>query len=98
MTLHFLFLELFPIGVSVLFLGSYVKQIITTLKTKDVTGIDLGFWLQIVGGLSLRTATACYLFTLHGGYGQLFMEFLNLILAVIMLTLVIKYRKNGEVE
>lgn len=96
MTAHFLFLELFPIGVSLLFVGSYVKQIVTTIKTKDVTGIDLGFWLQIVGGLLLRTSTACYVFYLNGGYGQLFMEFLNLTLAVVMLVLVLRYR-NKEV-
>lgn len=94
MTLHFLFLELFPVGVSILFVGSYVKQIVTTLRTKDVTGIDTSFWVQIVSGLVLRTSTACYVFSQTGGYMQILMEFLNLTLAAIMLVLVINYRKK----
>lgn len=91
---HIIFLEIFPILVSILFVGSYSKQIITTYKTKDVTGIDKWFWIQIVGSLSLRTATGVYIFTQTGGYGQLLMEFLNLSLAGVMLAMVLKYRKR----
>jgi uncharacterized protein with PQ loop repeat len=72
----------------------YIPQIKQTLKTKDVTGISLNFWIILCVALFLLTVNAGAVFFMTGVWGYLVTELFNLGLALVMLFLVIKYRKK----
>jgi MtN3 and saliva related transmembrane protein len=72
----------------------YIPQIKQTLKTKDVSGINLNFWIILCVALFLLTVNAGAVFIMTGVWGYLLTEVFNLGLALTMLILVIKYRKK----
>lgn len=97
MTENFL-LNILPLLSGVLLTISYIPQIVTTFRTKNVEGIDRRFWLLIslsLAGLAVSTGAVWYY---KGTYGNFVTEFVNVSLAVTMLVLVFKYRKKPKEE
>jgi uncharacterized protein with PQ loop repeat len=72
----------------------YSPQIKKTLQTKNVEGMSLSFWIILSVALFLLTVNALTVFLLTGVWGYLVTELFNLGLALVMLTLVVKYRKK----
>jgi uncharacterized protein with PQ loop repeat len=92
---HFL-LNILPFLSGVLLAYSYIPQIIETVKTKNVEGINKQFWITIslaLLGLTISTGAVWYY---KGTYGNFIVELFNVSLAVTMLCLVIKYRKKEK--
>lgn len=92
--MEYFLLNILPLLMGLLFIPTYVAQIIKTIKTKDVNGISPTFWLLIsiiLLGLTISTGAVWYY---KGTYGNFIVEFVNLSLAVTMLVLVAKYRKK----
>lgn len=93
--LNFL-LNLLPSLAGIVLAFCYVPQIRTTLKTKNVEGMDLRFWLILDVALSMLFLNAIVVFVQFGTWGYMLTEAFNLGLAVVMTTLVIKYRKKNH--
>lgn len=74
----------------------YIPQIIHTIKTKNVEGISLGFWAILSVAITCLVINALVIFIQFGTWGYLLTEGMNLALALVMLTLVLKYRKGGK--
>lgn len=72
----------------------YIPQIIQTFKTKDVSGLNVKFWIFLNIALSLLFANATVVFIQFHTWGYMLTEFLNEGLALVMLIMVIKYRKK----
>jgi uncharacterized protein with PQ loop repeat len=74
----------------------YVPQIRTTLRTKDVSGIDLRFWIILDIALAMLFTNAVVIFINSGFkiWGYMATEAFNLGLAIVVTVLVIKYRKK----
>ena len=91
-------LNYLPIISGIILTVSYIPQILTTFRTKDVSGIDKRFWLLItiaLGGLAVSTGAVWYY---TGTYGNFVTEFVNVSLAFTMLILVYKYRNSRRKE
>lgn len=73
----------------------YIPQIRTTIRTKNVEGINLSFWLILDVALTLLFINSIVVFVKYGTWGYMVTEIFNLGLALIMTTLVLKYRKKG---
>lgn len=89
-------LNILPLISGAILTVSYVPQIVTTLKTKNVEGIDRRFWALIstaLFGLTVSTGAVWYY---KGTYGNFITEAVNVSLAVTMLVLVLKYRKKSK--
>lgn len=96
--MEYFLLNLLPLIAGILLTISYVPQIMTTVKTKDVSGIDGSFWVLItlaLTGLAVSTGAVWYY---KGTYGNFITEAVNVALAATMLILYMKYRgnKNGD--
>lgn len=92
--MEYFLLNLLPLISGIVLTISYVPQIITTYRTKDVTGIDKRFWILIsiaLSGLAVSTGAVWYY---TGSFGNFITESANAILAIIMLVLVFMYRKR----
>ena len=87
-------LNLLPTIAGIVLAFCYVPQIRTTLKTKDVSGMDIRFWIILCVALFLLTVNAVAVFLTSGVWGYLLTEAFNLGLALTMLGLVFKYRKK----
>lgn len=89
-----LLLDYLPILATVLLTFCYVPQIVRTFQTKDVSGMSLAFWIMLNLSLACLLINATVIFIKFGTWGYMVTEILNLGLAFVMLTLVLKYRKN----
>lgn len=89
-------LNLLPSIAGIVLAFCYVPQIITTLRTKDVSGMDIRFWLILDVALALLTANAVTVFIIHGTWGYMVTEMFNLGLALVVTALVLKYRKGRK--
>lgn len=77
-----------------IFLGiCYIPQIIKTLRTKDVKSLSLPFWIILNIALVFLVINAIVVFRTTGVWGYLVTETFNEGLALVMLILVLKYRK-----
>lgn len=72
----------------------YIPQIVHTVKTKNVEGLSLSFWLILNVAIFLLFVNAVTIFIQFGTWGYMLTEFFNLALAFVMLVLVLKYRKK----
>lgn len=88
-------LNLLPTIAGVLLGVTYIPQIVKTVKTKDVEGMSLAFWIILVIALLMLAVNALAVFVQTGVWGYLVTETFNSGLAIVMLILVIKYRKRG---
>lgn len=87
-------LNLLPSLAGVVLAFCYIPQIRTTLRTKDVTGIDLRFWVILDLALFMLFLNSIVVFVKFGTWGYMLTEAFNLGLALVMTTLVLKYRKK----
>lgn len=92
--LLFISLSLIPTVVGVLYFIMYFPQIRMTYRTKDASTQSTSFWAILVVALSLKTVNAVVTLIMTGEPGYLAMEIVNLTLAGVVLTLVIKYKKK----
>lgn len=89
-------LNLVPSIAGIVLAFCYIPQIMTTLKTKNVEGMDIRFWIILNIALLLLVINAVTIFVVHGTWGYMLTELFNLGLALVMMTLVLKYRKKGK--
>lgn len=94
--LMFFLLNLLPQIGTFLIGAMYVPQIWKTHKTKDVTGMSVAFWIMLVIALTTMTANALVVFIALGTFGLLITESVNLVLAIVVLIQVLKYRKKSK--
>lgn len=91
------FLENYIASVATFFLiVAYIPQVVTTYRTKVVTGIDPNFWRLITIALGLLFINSVFLFIKYGTWGYMFMEAFNFGLAFAMFVMVEKYRKKDK--
>lgn len=90
--LNFL-LNFLPTVAGILLGICYIPQIMTTVKTKNVEGISLPFWIILNFALSFLVVNAVVVFLTSGVWGYMLTETFNEGLALVMLILVVKYRK-----
>ena len=89
-------LDYLPIMSTVFLTICYLPQIVKTYKTKDVTSLSLPFWIFLNLALTCLLINAAVIYSLYGTWGYLLTEIINLGMALIMLIMVIKYRKNDS--
>lgn len=93
---EYFLLNILPLLSGLLLTISYVPQIITTVRTKNVEGIDRNFWLLISAALFGLTVSTGAVWYYKGTYGNFITEAVNVSLALTMLFLVMKYRKKND--
>lgn len=94
--MEYFLLNLVPLVSGILLAFSYIPQIITTIRTKNVDGIDKNFWILItlaLFGLTVSTGAVWYY---TGSFGNFAVEAFNVSLATIMLILVTKYKRRDK--
>jgi uncharacterized protein with PQ loop repeat len=91
--LNFL-LNLLPSLAGIVLAFCYVPQIRTTLRTKNVEGMDLRFWVILDVALFMLFTNAVVVFLQFGTWGYMVTEAFNLGLALVVTGLVLKYRKK----
>lgn len=87
-------LNILPSIAGVVLVLCYLPQIITTIKTKDVKSMNLWFWVILSIAIFMLVINGLAIFIVHGTWGYLLTEVMNFSLAIVMLVLVIKYRKK----
>lgn len=87
-------LNVIPLIATIFMTLCYIPQIVQTLKTKDVTGISLTFYILLNISLTLLLINSYLLFLTNGNFGYVISYIINEGLAFIMLVLVLKYRKK----
>lgn len=91
--LDLIFFTIFPVLSTACIFPAYFPQIIKTVKTKDVTSISPAFWWLIVGYVFFTWGTVVYTWFVTGRIGATAALTVNLTSAIIMLSLVYKYKK-----
>lgn len=89
-------LNLLPSLAGIVLAFCYIPQIMTTLRTKDVSGMDLRFWLILDLALAMLLTNAIVVYLQFGTWGYMVTEAFNLGLAIIVTILVLKYRKKEK--
>lgn len=89
-------LNLLPSLAGIVLAFCYVPQIVTTSRTKDVTGMDLRFWIILDIALAMLLTNAIVVFINFGTWGYMVTEAFNLGLALVVTFLVLKYRKKEQ--
>jgi len=87
-------LNILPTMATVLLVTAYIPQVVQTFKSKNVEGISLHFWILINLALTFMLINATKLFFMTGAWGYMVTEIFNEGLALVMLIMVVKYRKN----
>lgn len=87
-------LNTLPLIATVFMTLCYIPQIVQTFKTKDVTGISLSFYVLLNISLVLLLVNSYLLFLSNGNFGYVISYIINEALALLMLILVLKYRKK----
>ena len=83
---------------TVLLTLSYIPQVINLYKTKSTEGISMSFWYILDGSLILLFILALDSYFQTGDTGLVIAQSLNLILALIVTSQVIYYKKQEEKE
>lgn len=96
--MHNFLLNLLPTIAGILLGVCYVPQIVKTYKTKDVSSMSLAFWIILNCALSFLVINAIEVFITKGVWGLIATETFNEGLALVMLIMVITYRKNKTTE
>lgn len=87
-------LNYLPTIATVFLVAAYIPQVVKTYRTKNVEGISLQFWLLINIALTCLLINATVIFIKFGTWGYMVTEIFNEGLALVMLIMVIKYRKK----
>lgn len=83
---------------TVLLTFSYVPQVINLYRTKSTKGISMSFWYILDGSLILLFILALDSYFQTGDTGLVIAQFLNLVLALIVTSQVMYYKKQEEKE
>lgn len=89
-------LNLLPSIAGVILGICYIPQIIKTIKTKNVEGVSLSFWAILNVALTLLVINSIVVFNTTGVWGYMVTEIFNEGLALVMLILVVKYKKKDK--
>lgn len=73
---------------------SYVQQIGLLYKTKETGGISIKFWVILSVALSMLLINAITIFIVFGTWGYMVIELFNVGLALVVLGMVLYYRKK----
>lgn len=95
MLLNFI-LNYLPLIAGVMLGVSYIYQIGHLFKTKLTEGISVSFWVMISLALFLLLVNSIAIFIQFGTWGYMVTEIFNFSLAVIVLVMVLYYRRQGE--
>lgn len=90
-------MNVLPIIATIFMVACYVPQVIQTFKTKDVSSISLPFFAMLNISLTLLLINSIVLFTDNGNFGYVLSYICNEGLALTMLIMILKYRKNKKV-
>lgn len=88
-------LNVLPSIVTVGLILAYLPQIIQTYRTKTVEGVSLQFWVLMNVSLTGMLINSIAVFVTSGAWGYMLAESFNEGLALIMLIMVLKYRKRA---
>jgi uncharacterized protein with PQ loop repeat len=91
-------LNILPTIAGILLGVTYIPQIMKTYKTKDVSSMSLSFWIILNCALLCLVVNAEVVFLTKGVWGLIATEVFNEGLALVMLIMVLKYRKKKVVE
>lgn len=86
-------LNILPSIATVFLVAAYIPQVVHTYKTKDVSGVSLTFWILMNVALTCLLINSIVIFIQFGTYGYMVAEIFNEGLALVMLIMVLKYRK-----
>jgi uncharacterized protein with PQ loop repeat len=90
-------LNILPTIAGILLGVCYIPQIMKTYKTKDVSSMSLSFWIILNCALLCLVVNAEVVFLTKGVWGLIATEVFNEGLALVMLIMVLKYRKKKAV-
>ncbi|MDG0860396.1 SemiSWEET family sugar transporter [Staphylococcus equorum] len=87
-------MNILPIIATFFMVACYVPQVVQTFKTKDVSSISLPFFGMLNIALTLLLINSVLLFTQNGNFGYVVSYIFNEGLALTMLIMILKYRRN----
>ena len=96
MTEHLM--NIIPLIATVFMTICYLPQLIQTYRTKDVSGISLSFFALLNVALTLLLINSILLYTVNGNFGYVVSYIFNEGFALIMLIMIIKYRRKTPRE
>lgn len=88
-------LNVLPMFGTAFLLVFYVIQISKTIKSKTVEGVSFWGWFMLNAALAFMFTNALMIFLKFHTYGYLVTESANLLLALIELAFILKYRKRA---
>jgi MtN3 and saliva related transmembrane protein len=72
----------------------YIPQITHLIRTKKTEGLSIPFWILLIAALTLFTLYNICICIKFGPWFGIVTEGANTVLAVVVFTLLLKYRKN----
>lgn len=91
-----LLLDYLPMLSTLFLTACYLPQIIKTYRTKDVESISLTFWVLLNLALTCLLINAAVIYVQFDTYGYLIAESINEGFALVMMIMVIRYRKKAK--
>lgn len=89
-------LDYLPVLSTLFLTACYTPQVLMTYRTKDVKSISLMFWVLLNIALTCLLINAAVVFIKFGTYGYLVAEIINEGFALVMLIMVIKYKRRDK--
>lgn len=88
------FLNNISIVIGILLAITYIPQIAKLHKTRSIEGVSLLFWIVLSFTLSLALINSLVVFVSTGVWGYMFIEIINVSLALVVLGQVIAIKKG----
>ena len=82
------------IVIGILLAITYIPQIAKLHRTRSIEGVSLLFWIVLSFTLSLALINSLVVFTSTGVWGYMFIEIINVSLALVVLCQVIAIKKG----
>ena len=82
------------IVIGILLAITYIPQIAKRHRTRSIEGVSLLFWIVLSFTLSLALINSLVVFTSTGVWGYMFIEIINVSLALVVLCQVIAIKKG----
>lgn len=90
--------NIIPSVAGIVLVIAYLPQLVQTLKTKDVSALNTKFCILLSIAVGLLFVNSIYVFVNYGDWGYMLTEAANFGLAVTMLILVLKFRRNPDLK
>ena len=87
-----------PSVAGVILVIAYLPQLVQTIRTKDVSALNLNFWIMLSIAVGFLFVNSIYVFVNYGDWGYMLTEAANFGLSISMLFLVLKYRKKNDLK